>query len=404
MIEPWQRGYSLARLRGIAGTFKARHAPLVFGRFGVVLERDIAEALATNALIWKGDPSAPRAAAIAHRLKAAGSATDFAQRDIVMPANHVKVSAFAALDMEAGALVLASLSDRAPGALWVEIFEEDAVARRAVECLPELRYRATRIAAGSEVKGIYTSAPPGAERELHPAEQAALCELQADFAGAQERAEILAEVERFARFEQHYSSYNKRQSWTAYSLRGFDRDPRFIIKPAEMAKSWKAANPQRLAAKADWTSACEHFPTTLACVRRMLGGRQPERVRLMQLAPGGELSRHADVVNRDAGLADGMLARLHLPLRTSEAVIFHGWDKRGRHFETAFREGALCYLDQRGPHRVENRDPERARIHIVVDMESDEALRGSIAAALAREEEHGHRQAQRPTAAADRAA
>jgi Aspartyl/Asparaginyl beta-hydroxylase len=120
----------------------------------------------------------------------------------------------------------------------------------------------------------------------------------------------------------------------------------------------------------------------MAILERILAGRGADRIRFMKLAPGGELARHADITNRDAGLADGRLARLHLPIQISDAVIMHGWDKRGGHFETRFPVGALCYLDQRGPHRVENRNPAAERIHLVVDMHAGAALRDQIAAAM----------------------
>lgn len=379
----WQRGYPLARLKAAAAIFRERHKPLVFGAFGLTKERDIADALAADSLAWKGPADAPRAVAIFHRLKAAGGVTDFAQREVSISAGSVKITAFAALDVEAGTAVLRHMVERRPERLWLEIFEEDAVARACVAALPQLAYRATRIAAGSEVKGIYTNAGPGAEPALHAAERASLVELDPAFVSADDRAAMLAEIDAFAAWEQHYSSYNKRQSWTAFALRGFDaNDPRFIVKPAEMSKGWKEANPQWLAARPAWTAAREHCPKTTACAERVLAGRDADRVRLMRLAPGGELSRHADITDREAGLADGRLARLHIPLRTSEAVIFHGWDKRGGHIETRFREGALCYLDQRGPHRVENRDPAVQRIHLVVDVHSDHRLRDAIASAI----------------------
>ena len=377
-MEPWQNGIELDRLRGIAAVFKQRHKPLVHGAFGLIKERDIADALIAGALAYKGTPDAPRAAAIVHRLKSKGGATDFAGRVIEMRPGDVKASAFAALDVEAGVAVLQHIARHAPRHAWVELFEEDEIARAAIEQVPELQYRATKIAAGSEVKGIYSSVPDHDE-PLHPAEALSLKVVRRDYVEADERAAILAEIDAFAEWEQHYSSYNKRQSWTAYALRGYDaEDPRFIVKPAEMAKSWKAEHPERMRATAEWTSACPKFPHLMRLVQRTLGGRGADRVRLMKLAPKGELSRHADITDRDAGLGDGCLARLHIPLRTSDAVIFHGWDKRGRHIETHFPEGALCYLDQRGPHRVENRDPKLQRVHLVLDVESDSHLRALI--------------------------
>jgi hypothetical protein len=74
--------------------------------------------------------------------------------------------------------------------------------------------------------------------------------LQPDFAGAEERALMLAEIAAYAPWAQHYSSYNLRHSWTAFALRGYDAaDAGFIIKPDDMSKRWQAENPARMAAR-----------------------------------------------------------------------------------------------------------------------------------------------------------
>lgn len=385
MTAPWQRGFDLAELRSFAAVFAARHKSLVFGAFGLTKERDIADAVADGNLLFKRDPGgAPVACAILRRLANAGGFTDFAGREFRIPAGHVRCQAFAAISADAGEALLNAMRGRSGGCLWVELFEEDEIARAAIARVAGLQYAATRIAAGSEVKGIYSDAASAARPPLDPAEGVALAVLDPRFASGRECAAMLAEIAAFAAnpWVQHYSSYNLRKSWTAFSLRGYDAtDPGYIVKPAEMAKGWQAEHPERMAAPCEWTKAVPAFPETMRHVERILAGRRPERVRLMKLAPRGELSRHADITNRDAGLADGRLARVHLPLRTSPGVVMHGWGKRGGKIEVAFPQGALCYLDQRGPHRVENRDPNLERVHLVIDMASDRALRAQIAAA-----------------------
>lgn len=378
-MAEWQRGYPLDTLRPFANVFKAQHKALVYGAFGLAKERDVAEALATNSLLWKrGADGLPAACAIGKPLRTAGSFTDFAGREFGIEKGHIRVGAFACQDAEAGARILRALMAKGPP-VWLEAFEEDEKAKDALSRVPELRYVATKIPAGSEVKGIYTNANTRA-KPLHISEQASLVVVKRDFASPAELAAMLREADRFADWAQHYSSYNKRQSWTAYALMGYDAtDPTFIIKPTEMNQAWKAENPDRMTAAANWTSAVDYFPETMKVVRRILDGRETDRVRLMRLAPKGELSRHADIVNRDAGLADGALARVHLPLRTSPGVVMHGWDKRGAHMQTNFPAGALCYLDQRGPHKVENKDLTVDRVHLVIDMKSDARLRGQIA-------------------------
>lgn len=380
----WTHGIPMERLKSLAAVFRDAHKRHVYGAFGLVKERDIAAALAEDALLVKRENDVPAACAILHRLKNPGRMTDVAAREIAIPPGHVKVTAIAARRTEPAAALLAYLAEKHGPRLWVEAFEEDDVMRAALARVPQLQWVATRIAAGSEVKGMYTTAPVDGLAPLHPAEAASLVVLDDAFITEDDQRVLLGEIDRTAEtWAQHYSTYNKRQSWTAIALRGYDAaDPTFIIKPAEMAQSWKAEHPERMKARAEWTRAAHAMPCVMAVVERIVCGAGADRIRLMRLAPKGELARHADITDRDAGLADGRLARLHLPLRTSPRVTMRGWDKRGGQVETRFPERALCYLDQRGPHQVVNGDPECQRIHLVVDVESDSRLRGVIADAM----------------------
>ena len=217
------------------------------------------------------------------------------------------------------------------------------------------------------------------------ADELALTIAAPDFISADEQAGILAEAERYARdhagaWAQHYSGYNKRQSWTSFALQGYDpADPGFIIKPAEMSKAWKAENPARLEATARPTSAAEHFRLAGLIVDRIPGRKQ--RVRLMRLsAKGGELTRHSDITDPEAGTANGQIARLHIPLASPESCLFRGWSLEGREHRIHFPERALCYLDTRKPHAVIN-PGEADRIHLVIDTYSSPELRGLIAPA-----------------------
>lgn len=76
------------------------------------------------------------------------------------------------------------------------------------------------------------------------------------------------------------------------------------------------------------TRAARSFRFTLSILDRIPGVK--ERVRFMRLAAGrGELSRHADITNKEAGTQDNCVLRLHLPLITHEDVVFESWDARG---------------------------------------------------------------------------
>jgi Aspartyl/Asparaginyl beta-hydroxylase len=230
-------------------------------------------------------------------------------------------------------------------------------------------WRATKVHASSELRGLY-AAPPGVPSPLPAAEAASLVRLPSLVLSVDEQVAILAELvaylEGAGAWAQHYAVYNRRHSWTAFGIRGFDADPAQIEKPAEMSKAWKAANPAKLHAPCIWTSAAEAFPKTRAAVERLFPAPL-ERVRFMRLAPGGELSRHADITDRQAGVEAWQLARLHIPLRSPPACVFMQWDARGVVLTAHLAEGAVYYLDRRKPHAVRNLGT-KERIHLVVDV------------------------------------
>lgn len=381
-MDDWQHGIELDRLKAFAAPFRERHKPLVFGAFGLTKERDVAEALSRKHAIWTGDP--PQAIALFSVTKMPTEQRDFAQRPFAIAPGSVTIKAFAALEVAAGVKLLSAMRDRANGApVWLEIFEEDEIARVALAEAGGFNYVTTKISAGSEIKGVYFTGPPPLPA-FEAADQATLLTLDPEFLTAAEHEAIRVELQAFDRFwAQHYSSYNKRKSWEAFALRGFDDDPAFIIKPAEMAKAWKDENAGRLADRPRMTSAAEHFPATLRACARLVKVEACDRIRFMRLrARNGELARHADITDREAGTADGKIVRLHVPILTSSAVRFYGWTARGERIETSFPERALAYLDQRKPHRVTNSDPALNRVHLVIDCIASGHLRWLIEKAM----------------------
>jgi hypothetical protein len=379
-VAEWQRGHQLDYLRGFADVFKARHKPLVFGAFGLTKERDIAEALSKGRLLWTGKP--PQAVAIAHLTKKPSEQQDFAQRKFTIPADVVLVKSFAALSVGSGKKLFDALTQKAGDTpVMAEIFEEDETAKTAV-LNAGLSYVATKISAGSEVKGIYTDGEVWRDHPLPPEDEVTLEVLDDKFLSAAEQKAINAEIDAYGedKFAQHYSDYNKRKSWTAIALRGYSDDPADIVKPNEMHQAWKDEHPERLKDKPRWTPAAERFKTTKTIITRL--GVEFDRVRFMRLRhKDGELSRHADITDRAAGTADGFVCRLHVPVRTSPAVVFNGWTARGQKIERTLPQGALCYLDQRKPHAVKNSDPTLDRIHLVMDCLANDKLRSRIAKA-----------------------
>jgi len=182
-----------------------------------------------------------------------------------------------------------------------------------------------------------------------------------------------------AMWADHYSSYNARHSWSALALRGYGGRPEFIEKPAEMSKRWKAENADKLAWKLANTPLRWDLPEAEALIGAVPGHKH--RVRLMRLAPGGgELLRHADITDPDAGTRDGQLMRIHIPVVTNDAVRFEGWRPDGSRQEARMETGSVWFLDTRKPHTARNDGPS-PRVHLVMDVESSAALRGLIGVA-----------------------
>lgn len=381
-MKEWQQGYELEFLKALAVPFAACYKPYSFGAFGLPKERDIATMLARNSLLYTkaGDGSYGAVADVV--ILASGSHhTDFAGNDVHIPSGAAFIRHLAWTDIECARRLL-SIADSRTAAfrsaqLWMELHEENNDAKSLAQDL-SLRWVASKVMASSDIKGLYASGD-STQPELEPADQVAMREVRADFLSPTEHAGIVAELTKFADWAQHYSSYNKRQSWTAFALRGYVADdPTFIIKPNEMSAKWKKENAALLDAKPTETTAAREFPITNSIVAGRIPGAK-DRVRFMRLAPGGgELTRHADITDREAGTKDGAVVRLHIPIFTSPLVEFSSWDHRGQHKTMAMRERGLYYLDQRKPHAVVNRDQERERIHLVVDTLSNADLRSML--------------------------
>jgi len=176
-------------------------------------------------------------------------------------------------------------------------------------------------------------------------------------------------------FTNHYSNYNKGNSWSAISLRGYTPDWSFITKPEEMSKKWKAEN-KDVEFKLQDTELRKMFPEVEDLLRWLPG--KPHRIRFMKLTPGGgELQRHTDQVDPDAGVNDYNLMRFHFPIVTNENVTFSQWDYKAEKVSCHMKVGECWYLDVRKPHQAINAG-EDMRTHLVVDVEANEDVRALI--------------------------
>lgn len=392
--KAWLKGQDEALVRQITEPIKAAYKPYAFGAFSTPKENIVADALAKKQAVWsRDDKGHVVAAALFSMTKQAAKRTDYAGRLIQIPPGRLFIRHLAAIpgfiDRKVPTII-ESLHRQAAGSrsafpTWIEIHEENEHLKQIVMRLG-FRYVATIIQAASDLRGLYQrddDAAAAAAGALDPAEDPPNAVLMPEIFTREELCLITDELKAYEKkiqgeaWAQHYSSYNRRKSWTAFALRGFQAlDPSFIIKPAEMAQSWKDENPQLLENVCADTQAAKYFRGTMDLLRSKCG-LQWERLRFMRLSAGGELSRHADITNKDAGLQDGRLCRLHFPIITNDQVTVQGWNPRGKRIDRLFPEGSLCYLDQRKPHRVTNTG-KADRIHLVGDAVACASLRDLI--------------------------
>lgn len=246
--------------------------------------------------------------------------------------------------------------------------------------------RAMRVSASSELIACWGLAGSG---HAYPDVEAATIRRLPLAVGAQTRESVVREVQALRGWTDDYPFYSD-GSWGALNLRGFKADdPQWGIKPAEMSKAWKAEHPEALAYRCDWTVLAERCPATVELVKETFSGFDLdlplERVRLLQMAGrggrGGKLARHTDVTDKAAGVQNGKIARFHIPIITHPSITMTGWNLDGRSAAVHLPEWSMWYLDARKPHAVVN--PSGVdRVHLVVDVVSNPAVRAAIGEAV----------------------
>ncbi len=373
-MKAWQHGIPLARLRHIAAAFEEGFRGYAQSAMSAPNKPQVAQELKTGSLVEIDDGYA-----IVRRPARRTTHRDFAQRRLTVRAGDVYVRRLAAPSVEDRLTEwlesLARETPRSGHAAWVEHFEED---RRVVGLLSAAGYRyvGSKVSAFSDLRGVYVAGRPPIECAIpanyEPADLLSLESLGV-FLDEVELDAVRAELDHFGHsWTDHYSKYNRDQTWSAFALIGYDDDPAFIIKPGEMGAGWKRQHSDLMSARPRPTEAANQFPRTLQLAERLPGMK--DRIRFMRLGAGGNLGRHSDISDRTAGTGDGMTVRLHVPIVTDPSVVFESWDHRGNLRRKRFRPGELFYLDHRKPHRVVN--PSRSeRIHLVIDTSSSEELR-----------------------------
>lgn len=263
---------------------------------------------------------------------------------------------------------------------WLYIWEEDPL-QKIVAQLAGFSKVGAKITTSSEIYGIYFKNNPSSEPRAHPNilpdEKLTLVSL-VNVADVTTLADSIAKkVKDFdVNFADHYSKHNKNKSWSAISLRGFAADPMFISKPICMNDAWRKEHASEKFELQD-TELRKLFPEVEEIVK-LLGTGTLERVRFMRLSPGGgELTRHTDQVEPDAGVRDGTIMRIHMPIITNPKVEFTVWDYQGEENVIHMERGKLWYLDIRKPHRAINGGTEE-RIHLVIDIGASDQLRALL--------------------------
>jgi len=368
----WAKGLAVEVLRHIADMYKRQDKPFVLGAFTGTKESQLAEAVSEGTLFGAYHDDKLVAACQVSRSKVRTAVEDFAGRACgeLEPGDAMlrRLACLPGHEEALPALIRAAQGD-APRA-WLEVWQESPTHREAAT-LAGFTWVSSKVRASSEIVGLWTRG--GVLREgIAPHEEcAALVPLNLPALPTQALAAKIVAGELPA-FADHYSTYNKGHSWSALALRGYGGDPAFIIKPSEMSKQWRAEHPEAAALELKDTPLMAALPEARALVDSIPGIKH--RVRLMRLEPNdGELTRHADITDEDAGVAPGKLLRIHIPLVTNPKVEFTQWLIDGTVRTATMPESSAWYLDTRKPHRAINAGT-TARVHLVLDVESSPAL------------------------------
>lgn len=268
------------------------------------------------------------------------------------------------------------ICEQAEGNTWLYVWAEDSITKNIVN--KHFDYIGSKITTFGEIYSIYFKEGliPRSFPFVDPIENIAIKQLNIPV-DCDIIEQIAVKLENLnIKFQNHYSNYNKKKSWSAISLRGYTPDIMRIEKPVEMSKKWKEEHKDEEFYLQD-TFLRKEF-TEVDELLEFLGNAELHRIRFMRLAPGGgELTRHTDQVDPDSGLNINNLSRLHFPIRTNEKVKFGVWKPNGNKKEVNMKVGECWVLDTRKPHTVINEGTED-RIHLVVDVKTTPKLKELI--------------------------
>ena len=168
-------------------------------------------------------------------------------------------------------------------------------------------------------------------------------------------------------FSKVKTKYSKGDDWTAISLRGYGPTPLDILKPNVLKSKVKTETVLQDTSLLE-EDGFQVINDILAKIPSTF-----ERVRFMKIKANSGIGKHSDKIDKDFGIEDGNIIRIHVPIRTNDQVEFYLWE--GKEKLTNYLEvGHYYYVDVRAPHAVRN-SSDVDRIHLVIDVYVNDEIR-----------------------------
>ena len=168
-------------------------------------------------------------------------------------------------------------------------------------------------------------------------------------------------------FSKVKTKYSKGDDWTAISLRGYGPTPLDILKPNVLKSKVKTETVLQDTSLLE-EDGFQVINDILAKIPSTF-----ERVRFMKIKANSGIGKHSDRIDKDFGLEDGNIIRIHVPIRTNDQVEFCLWVGKNKMINY-LEEGHYYYVDVRAPHGVRN-SSDVDMIHLVIDVYVNDVIR-----------------------------
>ena len=168
-------------------------------------------------------------------------------------------------------------------------------------------------------------------------------------------------------FSKVKTKYSKGDDWTAISLRGYGPTPLDILKPNVLKSKVKTETVLQDTSLLE-EDGFQVINDILAKIPSTF-----ERVRFMKIKANSGIGKHSDRIDKDFGIEDDNIIRIHVPIRTNDQVEFYLWEGKEK-LVNYLEEGHYYYVDVRAPHAVTN-NSDVDRIHLVIDVYVNDEIR-----------------------------